>query len=74
VLLSEYRKLSVTKVQSGETFEEEVDVVITARGQLNNISWPDIPGLGSFQGKVMHSSDWDARYELVDSSLHVFRC
>ena len=49
----------MTKVGSGETFEEECDVVVTARGQLNNISWPDIAGLDRFKGKIMHSSDWD---------------
>jgi len=49
----------VTKVDSGEILEEDCDVVITARGQLNHISWPDIPGLEGFKGKIMHSSAWD---------------
>lgn len=26
--------------------------------------WPDIPGLDKFQGKVMHSGDWDTRCAL----------
>jgi hypothetical protein len=26
------------------------------------MQWPDIEGLRSFAGKIMHSAAWDARY------------
>ena len=53
------RKLTVLRVKEGQTFEEECDILVTARGQLNNISWPDIPGFDTFRGQIMHSSDWN---------------
>ena len=59
--LTRSRKVKVTNHSTGETFEDVSNVLITARGQLNDISWPNIPGLDTFQGKVMHSGDWDTR-------------
>jgi cation diffusion facilitator CzcD-associated flavoprotein CzcO len=60
-LTSRSRKVKVTNLATGETFEDASNVLITARGQLNDISWPKIPGLETFQGKLMHSGDWDTR-------------
>jgi len=55
------RIITVTKLPSGEMFEEACDVLVTARGQLNNMSWPKIPGLETFKGPIMHSGGWDER-------------
>jgi cation diffusion facilitator CzcD-associated flavoprotein CzcO len=55
---------------TSETFEDITDILITARGQLNDISWPDLPGLDKFQGKVVHSADWD---ETWGNTLEIFR-
>lgn len=52
-------KLDVKNVATGETFEDKADIFITARGQLNECNWPDLPGLDKFQGKLLHSGDWD---------------
>lgn len=50
----------VQKGDTGETFEEhDIDFVITARGQLNEVSWPQVPGLDKFRGKLLHSAEWD---------------
>lgn len=52
--------VEVERTDSGEVFkEEDVDVVIAARGLLNEPSWPDVPGLERFRGKIMHSAEWD---------------
>jgi 4-hydroxyacetophenone monooxygenase len=39
--------------------ECEVNVVVSAVGQLNRPSFPDIPGLDSFEGQSFHSARWD---------------
>lgn len=51
------------RVDTGETFEEDADVLVVARGGLSNPSWPDIPGLKDFAGEVMHSAVWNNEYE-----------
>ena len=52
-------KISVTDLTTGESFEDKADIFITARGQLNECNWPDLPGLETFKGKLLHSGDWD---------------
>ena len=41
---------------TGEVVEAEV--LVPAVGQLSRWNWPDIPGLESFRGEVMHSAAW----------------
>lgn len=54
--------LEVRRTDTDEVVrEDDVDVVIAARGLLNEPSWPDIAGLDRFKGKVMHSAEWDER-------------
>lgn len=41
-----------------EEIEDRADVLFTAIGALSRWTWPDIEGLETFQGKVIHSADW----------------
>jgi 4-hydroxyacetophenone monooxygenase len=43
----------------GATATLEANVLITAVGQLNRPSIPDIPGLADFPGPVFHTGRWD---------------
>ncbi|KAK4240674.1 hypothetical protein C8A03DRAFT_31164 [Achaetomium macrosporum] len=64
-------KIKVTNLSTGETFEDAANVLITARGQLNDISWPKIPGLDKFEGKIMHSGDWDTSYDFRNKRIGI---
>ncbi|EEU35498.1 uncharacterized protein NECHADRAFT_98200 [Fusarium vanettenii 77-13-4] len=59
------------QTNTGETFTEEADIVIAARGNLNNMAWPDIPGLDTFKGKKMHSADWDQEYDFKNKTIGI---
>ncbi|KAF5263665.1 hypothetical protein FOXYS1_5574 [Fusarium oxysporum] len=66
------KKWHVTvETNAGESFAEEVDVVVAARGNLNTISWPDIPGFDTFKGKKMHSAAWDQEYDFKNKNIGV---
>ncbi|MDI1302648.1 MAG: NAD(P)/FAD-dependent oxidoreductase [bacterium] len=39
-------------------------VLILATGYLSQPKWPEIRGLDSFAGKVMHTAEWDHDYDL----------
>ncbi|KAL2071056.1 hypothetical protein VTL71DRAFT_12291 [Oculimacula yallundae] len=39
-------------------FQTDVDVLISGSGFLNKWSWPDIKGLHSFSGTLVHSASW----------------
>ena len=40
-------------------FEDVADLVLAATGALARWNWPDIEGLKSFKGKLLHTADWD---------------
>jgi len=46
----------VTTLQ-GEVIE--ANAIVSALGQLNTPKWPEIDGLDSFEGPVMHTARWD---------------
>lgn len=66
-LTSDTRQVTVERLESGEIFTDEADVVISARGTLNDMSWPQVPGLSEMKIPVMHSAAWDKKY--VQSKL-----
>jgi len=58
-------------------FATEDGSTLTARffvcstGPLNQLRWPDIPGLYSFKGRRLHSARWDASYTLQGQRVAV---
>jgi cation diffusion facilitator CzcD-associated flavoprotein CzcO len=53
--------VTVDNLATGETIHDQSDVLICARGNLNTPSWPDIEGISTFQGEVMHSATWNEK-------------
>ncbi|EGC46564.1 monooxygenase [Histoplasma capsulatum var. duboisii H88] len=40
------------------------DFLVSAVGQLNSPSYPSIPGIEDFQGRIIHSARWDWTYDI----------
>jgi cation diffusion facilitator CzcD-associated flavoprotein CzcO len=53
--------VTVKNLKTGEIIEDSADVVISAKGGLNEVAWPKIKGLEEYQGKLVHSGAWDER-------------
>ena len=49
-------------LDSGDTVE--ADVVVSAIGMFNELSWPDIDGLDAFRGSMWHSAQWNWDHDL----------
>jgi cation diffusion facilitator CzcD-associated flavoprotein CzcO/acetyl esterase/lipase len=47
------------------------DVVVFACGQLSRPSYPDIPGLDRFAGRMFHSARWDHGHDLTGRRVAV---
>jgi cation diffusion facilitator CzcD-associated flavoprotein CzcO len=47
------------------------DVVVSAIGMFNELSWPDIDGLHDFAGTLFHSAQWDADHDLTGRHVAV---
>lgn len=54
-----------------DSYEVTADFLVSAVGQLNVPQQPNIPGLDSFQGKLMHSARWDWSYDLTGRRVAV---
>ncbi|KAH7392708.1 hypothetical protein BKA66DRAFT_412029 [Pyrenochaeta sp. MPI-SDFR-AT-0127] len=61
----------VENLATGETIRDQSDVLISARGNLNNPSWPEIDGLKTFKGELMHSATWNESYDFKDKRIGV---
>jgi 4-hydroxyacetophenone monooxygenase len=48
-----------------------VNVIVSAVGQLNRPSFPDIEGMDTFEGKSFHSARWDHDVEFEGKSVGV---
>ena len=55
----------------GEIFEDSCDVLVSARGNLNDKQWPDIDGLRSFRGELMHSAAWNENYDFNNKQIGI---
>ncbi|GAA1948150.1 NAD(P)/FAD-dependent oxidoreductase [Amycolatopsis minnesotensis] len=51
------------RVENGETITARY--LVTATGFLSQPKMPDIPGIETFAGKVVHTTDWDDSHDLT---------
>jgi 4-hydroxyacetophenone monooxygenase len=61
------------QVVDGDGREESItaDAVVSAVGQLNRPSLPDIPGVERFEGPAFHSARWDHSVDLAGKRVAV---
>ncbi|KAI6274096.1 hypothetical protein MCOR27_007527 [Pyricularia oryzae] len=51
-------RVEVEDLATGKVLNKTCHVLLNAGGILNDWKWPDIPGLKSFGGDLVHSADW----------------
>lgn len=63
--------VKVQNCETGEVSEDTSDVLYACIGALNDWKWPDIPGLQSFKGKLLHSAAWDESWDATGLNVAV---
>ncbi|KAI1816668.1 flavin-binding monooxygenase [Poronia punctata] len=63
--------LEIKKVDTGDIFEDDADVLIVARGGLSNPSWPRTDGLHDFRGELMHSAKWNEKCDFRNKRIGI---
>ncbi|CAK7232680.1 hypothetical protein SCUCBS95973_009184 [Sporothrix curviconia] len=43
----------------------ECDILVNGSGILNNFKFPDLKGLGTFKGQVLHTADWNVSADFL---------
>ncbi|CAG9948058.1 unnamed protein product [Clonostachys rosea f. rosea IK726] len=56
---------------NGQVFTDWCHVLVNGSGLLNKWKWPDIEGLHSFKGALMHSAEWDRDYDYSNKRVAV---
>ncbi|RSL45330.1 hypothetical protein CEP54_014312 [Fusarium duplospermum] len=67
-------RIKVKVLETDTIIEDWCHFMIAASGILNNWKWPDIPGLHSFKGELMHSGAWETGTTWEDKTVAVLGC
>lgn len=62
---------NINSTKNGESHSLQANLVVSAVGQLNRPSLPDIAGINEFQGTQLHSAQWDEHAELEGKKIVV---
>jgi cation diffusion facilitator CzcD-associated flavoprotein CzcO len=64
-------RAGVWSVETGDGKTLRGRALVSGCGGLSRPSYPDIPGLASFAGKIFHSARWDADYPIEGKTVGV---
>ncbi|KAH8901422.1 cyclohexanone monooxygenase [Thozetella sp. PMI_491] len=63
--------VQVMNLQTGDTVRDWCHILINGTGVLNNWKWPDIPGLHSFKGDLVHTATWKPDLDVTGKTVAV---
>jgi Flavin-binding monooxygenase-like len=63
-------RLKVQNAQ-GEAFNDLCDVLVAANGHLSRWNWPNINGLATFEGLLVHSAQWNHEFDYTGKRVAV---
>ncbi|KAL4891195.1 cyclohexanone monooxygenase [Aspergillus ambiguus] len=66
--------IDIKNKETGEILHDWGHILINGCGVLNNWKWPDIPGLHSFRGDLIHSAAWPESYDVTNKTIAVLGC
>ena len=55
----------------GLLLKDSCEILVNGSGILNTWSYPDIPGVHDYEGKLIHSAHWDQSYDLTGKTVAV---
>ncbi|KIY02270.1 uncharacterized protein Z520_02408 [Fonsecaea multimorphosa CBS 102226] len=63
--------VNVKNLQTEEIFEDKCHFLLDASGVLNKWKWPDIEGLHTFKGGLVHSANWPEELNYANKRVAV---
>lgn len=55
--------VSIQDLETGQFLQDEANVLMTGEGVLNEWKWPEISGIKTFKGTMLHSANWDPAFD-----------
>ncbi|KAH9479348.1 FAD-binding monooxygenase moxY [Psilocybe cubensis] len=56
--------VEITNLADGSIIRDTCDILVNAGGVLNAWKWPEISGIETYKGKLVHTANWDASIDL----------
>ncbi|KAH8902042.1 FAD/NAD(P)-binding domain-containing protein [Coniochaeta sp. PMI_546] len=63
--------LKVTNLRTNTAIDDYCHFLLDSCGILNHWKWPEIPGLNSFLGELVHTANWPEKISLTDKTVAV---
>ncbi|CAK7237122.1 hypothetical protein SBRCBS47491_009868 [Sporothrix bragantina] len=63
--------IKVANLRTKTEFDDYAHFLLDAAGILNHWKWPEIPGLRSFQGELVHSANWPEKFDYASKTVAV---
>ncbi|KAK4043690.1 hypothetical protein C8A01DRAFT_32219 [Parachaetomium inaequale] len=64
-------ELVVKDLETGEEFGDHANFLVDGTGILNNWKWPDVEGIDSFQGRLIHTAQWPKDFDHTGKTIAV---
>ncbi|RTE80278.1 hypothetical protein BHE90_005214 [Fusarium euwallaceae] len=64
-------RLRILNLESQIEFDDFCHFLLDSTGILNHWKWPEIPGLHSFKGQLIHSANWPSEFDYKDLTVAV---
>ncbi|KAF4611042.1 hypothetical protein D9613_007088 [Agrocybe pediades] len=61
--------VEIHDLENDTVVHDSCDILINGSGVLNAWKWPDIPGLKSYKGTLLHTATWDTSVDLKDKHV-----
>ncbi|KAK9446894.1 uncharacterized protein V1518DRAFT_435533 [Limtongia smithiae] len=64
-------RVAVEDIATGAISHDSCDLLYACIGSLNDWKWPEIPGINTFNGTLLHSAAWDDTWDATDKTVAV---
>jgi cation diffusion facilitator CzcD-associated flavoprotein CzcO len=64
-------EVQVLRLSDNTVIKDFAEVLIKATGFVNDWRWPDVPGREEFQGKMLHTANWDDNFDPTGKTVAV---
>ncbi|KAF4999687.1 hypothetical protein FDECE_11441 [Fusarium decemcellulare] len=61
--------VTVTDLKNNTVVTDTADILVKGTGILNKWKWPEIKGLQTFKGHLMHTAGWDPKFDWTDKRV-----
>ncbi|PPQ63112.1 hypothetical protein CVT24_005823 [Panaeolus cyanescens] len=63
--------VEVERMADGTTVQDSCHILVNAGGIFNSWRWPEVPGLHTFKGPILHTANWDHNVDVTNKHVAI---